>query len=167
MRGGRFLSPDRKLVAVGSGNVVTISIAPDGQVVKRLAGATEEITAIAWSPDGGTLASADFSGKIRNWDLASGKLVAVFESSGVTRFLAWSPNGEMLASGLAEGTVILFDPATGREIRNLELGNSHPGLESLVWNPNSVLLTAVYEDGTRVWDVVTGAVISQSLVIRR
>ena len=74
------------------------------------------VLAVAFSPDGHTLASSDSDGAIRLWDVAdpaqprplgpplTGGAAAVYS-------VAFSPDGHTLASGSLDGTVRLWDVA--------------------------------------------------------
>jgi WD40 repeat protein len=79
-----------------------------------LRGHTDAVTALAFSPDGGTLASAGRDGSIRLWSLADGKETSSLnaEKSQINA-LAFSPDGTLLAAGNVELRVRLFDVATG------------------------------------------------------
>src|SRR5207244_3000367 len=85
-----------------------------------------DISAIAWSPDGSTLATLDGQ-NIRVWDTTTGKqLQRLVSDSGLVE-AAWSPDGRVLASLDAEAyppkdtTVKLWDPAGGKQLRTLAL----------------------------------------------
>jgi hypothetical protein len=112
-------SPDGKVVAWGSeeGTIQLLRLArEDGPVALPANGA---VLALAFSPDGRTLATATrrvFQVKeaVRLWDVATAKERARFpgcQESAAS--LAFSPDGRVLASGGTEGTVLLWD-VTGR-----------------------------------------------------
>src|SRR3990172_5673875 len=69
-----------------------------------LEGHSDCVNAVAWSPDGKTLASGSSDDTVKLWDVASGKNLATlkaepvdYELSHVTS-VAWSPDGKTLAS---------------------------------------------------------------------
>ena len=77
--------------------------------------------ALAISPDGRTLASADKDRSIRFWDLATGQLKGTLhEGVGWVRTLAFSPDGRRIAFGGQSGTVQFRDV-------DREAGPSTPG----------------------------------------
>ena len=66
-------------------------------------------TVIAYSPDGGTLATGDYGGVVRLWDAATGAFLQ--ELTGHTDHVTdvvYNPDGTTLASGSSDGTVLLW-----------------------------------------------------------
>lgn len=102
------LSPNGKLLAVGNRNGTThLFDVRSGKRLHRLElgsywGIGEEcgdlIHAVAFSPIGTQLATADVSGRVAIWDYHNGKLITEYHTGGREIFcLAWSPNGKKLA----------------------------------------------------------------------
>ncbi|HSF83853.1 MAG TPA: hypothetical protein VLA49_21670, partial [Anaerolineales bacterium] len=84
------------------------TLAPSGD---PLAGHTDYITALAFSPDGNTLASGSLDKTIIHWDLDTREpegLPLSRHRGGVTS-LAFSPDGKLQASGSADQKIILWD----------------------------------------------------------
>jgi len=101
-------SPDLRSLALWdleTGNrVLQFSDNPDG------------VNALAVSPDGRTLASADVDQSISFWDMSTGKLKArIHEGVGWVKTLAFSPDGRRIAFGGRDCTVQL------RELEELGL----------------------------------------------
>jgi WD40 repeat protein len=81
-------------------------------IVIELTGHRGLVVALAYSPDGRTLASASADGTARLWDLATGKLVGTLQSPAArAHCVAFSPDGRMLVVGYAGpvGLVQLWD----------------------------------------------------------
>ena len=70
--------------------------------------------AVAFSPDGSTLATGGGTGDIRFWDATTGLEIGprVLAAAGWVLDLAWSPSGTTLVSAGTDGTVRLIDVAT-------------------------------------------------------
>lgn len=86
---------------------------PYGQGDPRHNLALEDVTyAVAFSPDGKTLATGGQGGGVRLWDVATGRLKATLSHRFVTeaRDVAFSPDGRTLAV-TAEGRVLLWNLA--------------------------------------------------------
>jgi WD40 repeat protein len=83
-----------------------------GQTRTTLTGNTREVMAVAFSPDGRTLATGSVDHSTRLWDVASGQTRAtlVGHASHVSS-VAFSPDGRTLATGSADKTARLWDVA--------------------------------------------------------
>src|SRR5262249_45653184 len=62
-------------------------------------GHTQAVFAVAYSPDGNTLASGSADGTVRLWNPNTGLIIATLEGhTGSVLSVAYSPNGKVLAS---------------------------------------------------------------------
>ncbi len=78
----------------------------------------EFVAALAFSPDGQTLATAAGDKVLRLWEVASGKELRRFTGhKDAVLAVAFSRDGKTLATGSADNTVRLWNAATGAEFR--------------------------------------------------
>ncbi|MFI6455614.1 WD40 repeat domain-containing protein [Streptosporangium amethystogenes] len=68
----------------------------------------DDINAVAFSPDGRTLASGNANGTVRLWDVARKTIVATLDHSDTVFAVAFSPDGRTLASAGWDKTVQLW-----------------------------------------------------------
>ena len=104
-------SPDGKFLAYSDyGNsIITLIDISTGETVKTFEG-HPEVTALAFSPDGETLASTGTvkaRGSVRLWDIQTGKQLAVFQTAGI-RQLGFSPDSALLAGAAGGNPVQIF-----------------------------------------------------------
>jgi WD40 repeat protein len=118
-------------------------------------GHTDEVTSVAFSPDGKRLASAS-RGELKVWDAQTGQeLLALQGHGGGVRSVAFSPDGKRLAS--AGNEVKVWDAQTGQELFSLQ-----GACWSVAFSPDGQRLASVSWDRTtqkgavKVWDAQTG-----------
>lgn len=86
-------------------------------------GPTNATRAVAFSPDGSTLATGSEDGKVRLWNVKSAALEQTLTGqSGDVTSLSFSPDGETLASGGTNKTVILWNARTGALKGSIDIG---------------------------------------------
>ena len=108
------------------------------------------VTAVAWSPDGGRIATGSDDG-VRVWDAVTGENVLSLEHGHWVRSVAWSPDGSRIATASDDGVRVL-DAVTGKELLTLECDYT---VESVAWSPDGSRI-ATGSVGVWVWDAVTG-----------
>ncbi len=116
------------------------------------------VATLAFSPDGNTLASADESGQITLWNVASGKQLSTLarQPGTVVTGLSFSPDGGILAS-TARDTITLRDVAGGQPRGTLQ-NPSGAGVTGLAFSPDGGTLASVGSDAQMtLWNLVSGA----------
>jgi len=121
-----------------------------------------EVSAVAFSPDGKTLAAAsvNFTGSMYLWNPATGRRTAgLADPNGVgVTDVAFDPRGSILAAADNLGDVCLFDLGTRKLIANLGIG-SNPNNDSdneVVFSPDGGAVADIYYDSIYVWNTATG-----------
>jgi WD40 repeat protein/serine/threonine protein kinase len=134
------------------------SLTAEPQVLR---GHKAAVSAVVYSPDGNSLASASHDGTLKIWNAATGEeQFSIAGHADVAYDAAFSPDGSLLASAGWDGVVKLWDVATRKEVRSLR-GHEGP-VSRLAFAPHGRLLASL---GTGqhilIWDVVEGTLLKK------
>jgi len=156
VRTTRF-SPGGEWLAVAHGPVVSIYAAGELRIARTLRGHGGDVGAVAFSPDGGRLATASADHTLRIWDLGTGRVLRSLKvhNAPVTA-LAWSNNGAMLASASTAGTANVIT-TEGALVTELRLASP---LAAIAFSPDGRrFATGGVDRVVRVVDVASGDVV--------
>jgi WD40 repeat protein len=117
-------------------------------------GHSQGVFALAFSPDGKTLASGAADNTVKLWDVESRREIRTLGPGLPAISMAFSPDGRVLAVGLIDGRIKLIDAAAGNELGTL---SGHSGaVASVAFSPNGRILASASDDRTvKLWDMAT------------
>ena len=153
-------SPDGNTIATCGGRWtahIDIWDIASSSLKNTLIGHTGGVYAIAFSPDGKTLASGSFDNTICLWDVSAGEhKSSIIAHTDYITSVAYSPDGNTFASYGQDGTIILWD-TEDFEQRTTITGHIS-GFPKIAFSPDGNTLVSGNRDKTlRLWDTTTGS----------
>jgi WD40 repeat protein len=131
-----------------------------GKEIQKITRPANDVAALAFSPDGKTLASGGIGHTLQLWDIASGKPVEGPPGHpGSMTTIAVAPDGRLLATcSDRDPNIRIWDTATGREVRRLE--GQKTGVDEVTISPDGKLLASAVRGGqVFLWEVATGRLV--------
>jgi predicted Ser/Thr protein kinase len=123
------------------------------ELIGALAGHSNVVTGVAFSPDAAFVATSGEDRRVRIWDPAARRETSSLGGapSGILA-VAISPDGRYVAAAGADGRVRVWEGIRGPEIRVLEAHAGHAS--SLAFHPSGRLLASGgYDRKIRLWDL--------------
>jgi WD40 repeat protein/serine/threonine protein kinase len=112
------------------------------------------VNELSLSPDGEYLASVEYLGRMRIFEMDTGREVRSWRAQEQNLWaVAWNPAGDRIATG-GFGPVKIWDPNTGRQLQSLP---HKGGVTRLFWSPDGkYIASATRDQQIRVWDADSG-----------
>ncbi len=160
------ISPDGTLALTSAGNETDLSHTGElilwdlttGKEVRRFEGHQNKVSGAAFSPDGQTALSGDYSGVLILWDVATGTPIKrIHDPSGLVTMIAFSPDGRTVVSvdGVLDDSVKIWDVASGDLLHRLT-GHTDQ-ICSVAYSPDGRYLASGARNGELIlWDVNAG-----------
>ena len=152
-------SPDGTQLAVASSIGIWLYDTTPHQVensrnkeVALLTGHRDDVKSVAYSPEGGTIASGSADTTVRLWDAVTGQQKATLTGHTDPVFsVAFSPDGGTIASGSDDTTLRLWDAITGQQ-KAILTGHTG-GVSSVAYSPGGgTLASGSWDNTVRLWD---------------
>jgi eukaryotic-like serine/threonine-protein kinase len=133
-------------------NSVQLWDASTGKLIRTMAGHTNAVMGLAFSPDDQRLASISSDQTARLWDGQTGHLIAVLRGhTGRLTSVAFNPNGRRLVTSSYDRTMRLWDAETGELITVLRGHRDAAHIPAYSFDGSRLISSST--DGTvRVWD---------------
>lgn len=147
-------NPAAHLLASAGGDTATrIWDTRSGEERFTLTGPLDNVTGVAWAPDGSKLVMVSLDGTLRVWEPSSSRNMQVLGEPGAESLssVAWSPDGKVIAAGGDNGTLFLWDANTGQLVEHISQAHTAT-ISSLAFNPTGSWLVSGGADGTvKIW----------------
>jgi len=124
--------------------------------VHVLEGHSDEVSSVAFSPDGKYIVSGAWDKAVQVWSAATGKKQRKMKGhSDAVRSVAFSSNGTQVVSGSKDKSVQVWDATTGKLERILE-GHLETLVSVAFSRDGKRIVSGSKDNSVRVWNTITG-----------
>ncbi|MCP5089795.1 MAG: TIR domain-containing protein [Gammaproteobacteria bacterium] len=130
--------------------------APGGPLHRTLVGHTGGVKAVAITPNGRRIVSADADGVLRVWDLETGtELLVLTGHEGAVNAVAITSDSQRVVSASEDATLRVWDLRSGQEVCNF-IGHEQEVRAVAVTPDGEKAVSAADDDTMRVWNLTNG-----------
>jgi WD40 repeat protein len=167
---------EEELFIEAPGNLYTAALSPDGEtlawslednsiqlvrladqtVVHTLAGHTDIVFKLRFSPSGDRLYSASHDSWVRAWDMQGNLVQSIQPGFGEVLGIGISPDGNMLAAIPFDGPVVLWDLVKDQKQADLISGTGGYDTSDAAFSPDGQYVAADLATGLFIWRVSDG-----------
>ena len=131
-----------------------------GTLLTMLIGHTDKVNSVAWSLDGGRIASASADATAKIWPSTGGGASFTYTGHGQSvNTVAWSHDHSRIASASDDGTIQLWQAAGGA--RQTTFTGHGRAVNAARWSPDDTLIASCAGDGLRIWQASDGSQIAE------
>lgn len=137
-------------------NVVNVWDVTTGSSLMNLRGNSGQVTSLAYSPDGKSLAAASLDKTAIIWNALGGDALNRMRSqSGGLTSITFSPDGKRIAIGSDTGVIELRDAVSGKQM--LQLIGHEKTVTAVAFSPDGKRLATGSADGAvKIWNTASG-----------
>jgi len=150
------IRPDQSQIAYGGpSRLVKIYSTKTSEIQHKIKKHTDWVTAVAFSPNGEMLATADRNGGISVWDPDNAQeLYTLAGHKSAVTFLCWRGDSKLLASSSEDGTVKLWEMKEGKQAKNWNAHGS--GTTCVNYSHDGKFVTCGRDNSVVLWDANGG-----------
>jgi len=151
IKGGSQLATGGGESLLYRGGDVKIWDVKSGKLEASLEGQPTIVWSLAAAPDGKTMITSGYDGKIILWNIAEKKAAQTIEKKGWIRRVALSPDGKIFAVAMEDGNVILFETEGPKELKSFKAHEA--AVYDVAFSPDGATLATCSTDKlAKVWD---------------
>jgi WD40 repeat protein len=146
------MRPDQSQVAMGGpGRLVKVFATKTSELQHKIKKHTDWVTAVAFSPNGQMLASADRNGGVSVWDPDNAQeLFTLAGHKSAVTALNWRGDSKLLASSSEDGTIKLWEMKEGKQAKTW---NAHPsGTRWVSYSHDGRLVSCGRDNAITIWN---------------